>query len=124
MIREDTALIIAPVMIYFLITLVKHKQKIKKLFFFFTTITPFYFITILIEYLRFGSTVGLSTTSGQLSSFSYFTPDNIILGATGLLFSPGLGLFIFAPIVLTIFFTFPDFYKKNKGYTFLFITFI
>ena len=124
LIREDTALIIAPVMIYFLITLVKHKQKIKKLFFFFTTITPFYFITILIEYLRFGSTVGLSTTSGQLSSFSYFTPDNIILGATGLLFSPGLGLFIFAPIVLTIFFTFPDFYKKNKGYTFLFITFI
>ncbi|MDC1057632.1 glycosyltransferase family 39 protein [Nitrosopumilus sp.] len=124
LIRPDTALIIAPIMIYFLITLVKHKQKIKKLFFFFTTITPFYFISIFIEYLRFGSTVGLSTTSGEISSFSKFTVDNVIFGSTGLLFSPGVGLFIFAPILLTIFFTLPDFYKKNKGYTFIFITFI
>jgi hypothetical protein len=124
LIRPDTALVIAPVMIYFLITLVKHKQKIKKLFFFFTTLTPFYFITILIEYIRFGPTVGLSTTSEQISSWSKFTVDHVIFGATGLLFSPGVGLFIFAPILLTIFFTLPDFYKKNKGYTFLFITFI
>jgi len=124
LIRPDTALIIAPVMIYFLITLVKHKQKIKKLFFFFTTITPFYFLSVFIEYLRFGSNVGLSTTSGQISSFSEFTVDHVIFGATGLLFSPGVGLFIFAPILLTIFFTLPDFYKKNKGYTFLFITLI
>jgi len=126
LIRQDTAIIILPLMIYFLITLVKHKQKIKKFFFFFVTLTPFYFITIFIEYLRFGASVGLSTTASDVSSFSRFNADgfNLATGITGLLFSPGVGLFIYAPILLTFFFTFPDFYKKYKSYTLLFIGFI
>ena len=126
LIRQDTAIIILPLMIYFLITLVKHKQKIKKFFFFFVTLTPFYFITTVFEYIRMGASIGLSTTASDVSSFSYFNSDglNLATGIIGLLFSPGVGLFIFAPILLTIFFTLPDFYKKNKGYTFLFITFI
>jgi hypothetical protein len=125
LIRSDPAIIILPLMIYFLITLVKHKQKIKKFFFFFVTLTPFYFITLLIENLRFGLSVGLNTTSADISSLSRYNADglNLITGITGLLFSPGVGLFIFSPILLTLFFTFPDFYKKNKGYALLFIGF-
>ena len=34
-----------------------------------------------------------------------------------MLFSPGLGLFLFAPILFTVFFTFPDFFKKHKPET-------
>ena len=126
LIRPDTAIIIGPLMIYFLITLVKHKQKIKKFFFFFVTLTPFYFLITVIEYLKFGASVGLSTTANQAASFGNFNTDiqNLMIGITGLLFSPGVGLFIFAPILLTFFFTFPDFYKKYKSYTILFIGFI
>ena len=40
-------------------------------------------------------------------------------GAFGLLFSPGVGLFIYVPILLTVFFAFPDFFKKNKMFTVL-----
>lgn len=126
LIRHDVALIIAPVIIYFIITLVKHKQKIKKFFFFFITLTPFYFLNAFIEYVRFGASEGISATTHDVTEFQNFNTDivNMITNATGLLFSPGLGLFIFSPILLTIFFTFPDFYKKYKGYTFLFISFI
>ena len=120
----DVSLIIVVLTIYFLVTLSKHKQKIKKLFLYFVTLTPFYFISLFIEYLRYGSSAAVGTTSEHITSWSYFTLANIVPGFTGLLFSPGVGLFIFAPILLTIFFTLPDFYKKNKGYTLLFIGFI
>ena len=124
LIRVDVSLIIVVLTIYFLVTLSKHKQKIKKLFLYFVTLTPFYFISLFIEYLRFGSSAAVGTTSEHITSWSDFTLANIVPGFTGLLFSPGVGLFIFAPILLTIFFTLPDFYKKNKGYTLLFIGFI
>jgi hypothetical protein len=32
-----------------------------------------------------------------------------------LLFAPGVGLFIFSPILITVFFSFPDFFRKNKS---------
>jgi hypothetical protein len=124
LIRVDTALVIGPLMIYFLITLVKHKQKIKKFFFFFLTLTPFYFIPTVIESIRYGASVGLSTNADSTSSLLNFNGDTLTNGIIGLLFSPGVGLFIFAPILLTFFFTLPDFYKKYKSYTILFISFI
>jgi len=40
-------------------------------------------------------------------------------GIFGLLFSPGAGLFIYVPILLTVFFAFPDFFRKNKIFTVL-----
>ncbi|RZD47032.1 MAG: hypothetical protein CXT78_03100 [Thaumarchaeota archaeon] len=121
LIRPDVALIIVPLTIYFLINLAKHEQKIKNSIIYFGTLVPFYLIESFIEYLRYGVTV--ETSLGNISSFSRFTLDSILTGTTGLLFSPGVGLFIFTPILLTIFFTFPDFYRKNKGYTLLFISF-
>ena len=42
-------------------------------------------------------------------------------GLFGLLFSPGVGLFVYVPILLTVFFSFPDFFKKNKMFTVLFL---
>jgi hypothetical protein len=40
-------------------------------------------------------------------------------GTLGLLFSPGAGLFFYVPILLTVFFSFPDFFRKNKIFTIL-----
>ena len=42
-------------------------------------------------------------------------------GAFGLLFSPGVGLFVYVPILLTVFFSFPDFFRKNKIFTIIFL---
>jgi len=42
-------------------------------------------------------------------------------GAFGLLFSPGVGLFIYVPILLTVFFSFPDFFRKNKIFAIIFL---
>ena len=122
LIRNDVALIIVPLTIYFLISLIKNKQKIKKFISYFVTLIPFYFISLFIGFLQYGTND--NTASSNISTFSYYTLDTFASGAAGLFFSPGVGLFIFAPILLTIFFTFPDFYRNNKGYTVLFISFI
>ena len=45
-------------------------------------------------------------------------------GLGGLLLSPGVGLFIFIPIMLTVFFSFPDFYRKNKASLVFFISLV
>ena len=45
-------------------------------------------------------------------------------GLGGLLLSPGVGLFIFIPIMLTVFFSFPDFYRKNKANLVFFISLV
>ena len=46
-----------------------------------------------------------------------------LYGFYGQLFAPGLGLFVFSPILLTIFFSFPDFFRKNKTESILFLSF-
>ena len=43
-------------------------------------------------------------------------------GIFGILFSPGAGLFIYVPILLTVFFTFTDFFKRDKKLTVLCLT--
>ena len=48
---------------------------------------------------------------------SVYTPLEAFFG---LLFSPGVGLFIFCPILFLSFFTFTDFYKNHKKEFFLF----
>jgi len=48
----------------------------------------------------------------------------ILTASFGLLFAPGVGLFIFSPILLTVFFSFPDFFRKNKSECLLFSSFL
>ena len=45
-------------------------------------------------------------------------------GIVGLLLSPGVGLFVFVPVLLTVFFSFPDFYRKNKASIVFFISLV
>lgn len=59
---------------------------------------------------------------GSPFEFGYDNEDGFIAGHTtppqigifGILFSPGAGIFLFSPIILTMFISFYDFYKKEK----------
>ena len=44
----------------------------------------------------------------------YSDISHLITASFGLLFAPGVGLLIFSPILLTVFFSFFDFFRKNK----------
>ena len=52
------------------------------------------------------------------------TLERFVTGELGLLISPGVGLLFFAPILFTIFFSFPDFFKNHKGETIFVLGFI
>jgi len=121
LIRNDSVLFIIPLFFILLNNLRMEKEKIKKFFYF--VIPPFmsYGIFHLISYARIGS-----STSGFTGIISGSETSGIPLHLNifGMLFSPGVGLLIFAPILFTIFLAFPDFYKKNKFECVLFLSFL
>jgi hypothetical protein len=67
----------------------------------------------------------VSTDLGaELSGFFFSSSVSHILAASyGMLFSPGVGLFIFSPILITVFFSFPDFFRKHKSECLLLLSF-
>ena len=124
--RNDMILIFIPFFIFLLIKTLKRNLGIKALFGFIIPLSMSYLIHKLIEIIRVGienqttptvATVGSNWTSAANSN-PYF------LNLFGILFSPGAGLFIYAPILFTAFVGFFDFYKKNKSDCILFFTFI
>jgi hypothetical protein len=65
-----------------------------------------------------------SNLIGEFSSFIFSSNiTHIFIATFGLLFAPGVGLFIFSPILITVFFSFPDLYRKNKSECLLFLSF-
>ena len=68
------------------------------------------------------------SVSADISNF--FSPIfdtnlfEVCLRLFGILFAPGVGLFIFCPILLTVFFSFVDFFRKNKADCLLFLSFL
>ena len=71
----------------------------------------------LINFLRFETGVTYSGFSASTSTI--FTPAYVSL--FGLLFSPGLGLFIFSPILFISIISFYDYFQKDKANFFLII---
>lgn len=69
-------------------------------------------LLIIINMIRFGLPLEFGYGSGEGFFAGHTTP--LYLGIFGLLFSPGAGIFIFSPILLTMFISFPDFYKKHR----------
>lgn len=115
--RNDIALLIVPLFVFFLYDLKKRNDKVKKFFAFVIPTVASYGIYHIINFIR----IGTSTLSGVSTGGSDSIP--LYIGIFGLLLSPGVGLLIFAPILLTSFFSFPDFYKKNKPECILFLSF-
>lgn len=123
LVRPDAILFIIPLFIYLIYNLTKENGKVKKFFSFIVPLVLFYLIYKAIDFARYDYNTKdaiSKTTSDVASLIGLPNPTSVF----GLLLSPGVGLFIFAPILLTVFFSFPDFYKRNKSECILFLSFV
>jgi|TARA_B110000438_G_scaffold64222_1_gene64773 hypothetical protein len=139
LIRESSVLFVIPIWILILINVFRKKTKI--LLFICFTIPLFfsYFLSKFILSLRWypdPKEISTQALNNPLVTFDFvydifiiintLTPNgfSFLIHLYGLLFAPGLGLFVFSPILLTIFFAFPDFFRKNKTECILLLSFL
>tara|TARA_B000000460_G_scaffold247014_1_gene221240 strand:+ start:83 stop:1681 length:1599 start_codon:yes stop_codon:yes gene_type:complete len=126
MVREEMAMIIVILMGFFIYNLRKRDGKIKKILCYLVPQIIFYTLTKLFFYLSsgiMGHRIGtdISDIAVGLGN-SVLTLEILLTREFALLFSPGLGLLFFAPILFTMFFAFPDFFKKHKPETVLILS--
>jgi len=144
MIRHDTIYVIIPLFFFLLLTVIFKKswtlsgiiQKIKKVLSFTVPLILGYQFEKTIEGMRYAvaSTTDIGTQVAGTASVQQMLTQILLpisgfgnqgaygalgTGVFGLLFSPGAGLFVYVPILLTVFFAFPDFFSKNKLFTIL-----
>ena len=132
MIRHDVVYVIIPLFFFLVLSVIFQKtwtltsiiHKIKKIISFTLPLILGYEFDRTIELMRHSveSTRTMATDIvGQAAAFGISGTWQEVYGTgtLGLLFSPGVGLFIYVPILLTAFFTFPDFFRKNKLFTIL-----
>ena len=116
--RLDIGLIIIVLFIFSFYLILKSNAKIKHSFSFLLPLIIAYIIDKFITHIRFGVREPIQNSVNNATDIfaliPYLGSYPIYEGGFGLLFSPGVGLFVFAPILLTAFFSFPDFFKKNK----------
>ena len=131
MIRADVIYVIIALFFFLVLSVIFQKtwtlsaviQKIKKIISFSIPIFLGYQLEKVIETMRYAVEPASNFSSDAAGLIFYFGAPNFpdMHATIGILFSPGAGLFIYIPILLTVFFTFPDFFRKNKAYTFLFL---
>ena len=136
MIRHDVVLVIIPLFFFLVLSVIFQKtwtltsiiHKIKKIISFTLPLILGYEFDRTIELMRHSveSTRTMATDIvtnvvgfGVVGTEVHKVMEVYGSGAFGLLFSPGVGLFIYVPILLTVFFAFPDFFRKNKLFTIL-----
>ena len=125
LIRPDAVYFIVPLFFLILYLIKSRKEKIKSLLGFMIPTFSAYGIHHLIWEIRVGtSSVGshLVNTINHVSEGS--TSNPVLMNIFGLFFSPGVGLFIFSPILVSVFVGFFDFYKEHKIDCILFLGFI
>ena len=121
LVRHDVILFIIPLWLFLLVNILKRNSKINSLLFYSAPLAFSYVVHKIVVYLKYipsDEVVDAIGTKGDVAStvgseLGSFIPGaagiyHILTGAFGLLFAPGVGLFIFAPILLTVFFSFPD----------------
>ena len=141
LIRTDMILFIIPIWFFILVNILKRNSKIYTLLFYSIPLLFSYYIHGLLSAqggsLRYdlanqGTTQnfadkivesGIQIPGWELAGLIFaHGPLYILTASYGMLFSPGIGLFIFSPILLTVFFSFPDFFRKNKSECLLFLS--
>lgn len=127
MIRQDVILFIIPLFIHQLIfSLLKNKLFLNTVSFIFPLLGG-YGIYRLFDIIRHGTpqTGKITSDVSVITNFGSSAHDSLtfLTHMTGLLFAPGIGLFIFVPILLTVFFSFIDFFKNNKSFCILLLSF-
>ncbi len=121
MVRLEMAMIIIILAIFFISTLRKRDGKIKNVLCYFI---PQILVYSLHKFLELVNT-GPAFNNGQIVMDSaanltfIVNVDSVgplmqLMNYGGLLFSPGIGLLFFTPILFTIFFSFSDFFRKHK----------
>lgn len=135
LIRTDVILFVIPIFFFIVINILKRNSKIYSIISFSIPLLFSYFVDKIVYTSRYiqtnevvdasGTTGDITTNiTGQFSSFLlYSSLPQISTSLFGLLFAPGVGLFIFAPILLTVFFSFIDFFRKSKSECILFLSF-
>ena len=125
LIREASILFIIPIFGILLIDVFRKNTKILPFSCFTVTLIFIYLLSKYAADLKvIQSTVTTAATVDVTNVASGFIPHvSTLIPMFGLLFAPGLGLFIFSPILLTMFFTFPDFFRKHKSDCILFSSF-
>ncbi len=118
LVRPDTILFIIPLFFYFIFTLFKKSNKIKNFIFFILPLSFSYVIHNIVDKIRFGS------VSSDYVGAVNLTNNSIPFNVFGMLFSPGVGMLIFSPILFTCFFSFVHFFQKHKSECILFIAII
>lgn len=119
LVRYDLAIFVTILFVFLISDIVKKKQKIKNLVNF---IFPLIFCGLIlmgINFIRFDSFLEFGYGSEEGFFAGHTTPIHV--GIFGLLFSPSAGIFVFSPVLLTIFISSFDFYKKNKNDLLIFL---
>ena len=126
LIRNDAILFIIPLFFFFIFMSLKNSNKIKNSkriqnFLLFTLPMIFsYFIHVQIGLMK-----GLLPHDAVAFPTSFLKQVSLMyLNMFGMLFSPGVGLLIFSPILFTMFLSYFDFFKKNKIECLLFVSFL
>jgi len=138
-IRSDIVFFILPMTFFLIANIIKKNSKIYSLLLYIPPLALSYFLISFVDRLRFlpsETKLTVAATANDLSNptisvlitplKSFMFESNVMQVLTssfGLLFAPGLGLLIFSPILLTVFFSFIDFFKKNKPECILILSF-
>ncbi len=118
--RIDALLIIGIIMLFLFWKKISKKIELKKVLIFIIPIVAAIAIFGIINYIKFNSFVEFGYGDyGRADLFLY----PLHLGLYGQLFSPGYGLIVYCPLVITTIFSFRDFFKKNSEFTILFLLF-
>ena len=117
LVRNDMILAIGPIFIFFLFYMIQKSNKIKNSLSLILPLVGSYAIKRTIDYIKTGEYV--YTTSDKLITISNTSHTANMFG---MLFSPGVGLFVFAPILFTVIVSFVDFFKNYKKESVLFIS--
>ena len=114
--RSDGVLFIIPLFFILLYLIKSRNKKIKSLLGFIIPTFSAYGIHKLLFFIKFDPYVDdMSQVAYTIKVVGEGTISNpILMNMFGLFFSPGVGLFIFCPILLITFVGFFDFFKKHK----------
>ena len=122
LVREDAVLIGSIVSVFLIASVLRQRNRVKRLALFFVPAIFFIFLDRLIDYIRFmpgTNEPGYVGGSWIPTHFLWL----LIYGVPGILLSPGVGIFVFYPILATCFLSFTDFYGKHKLECIMFLSF-
>ncbi len=120
-VRLEMAMVIIILAIFFISTLRKRDGKIKNVLCYFIPQILIYSLNKFLEWMNRGPTFNdgkmvIDSASNLVHSAVAGSPEPLmqLFNYSGLLFSPGVGLLFFTPILFTVFFSFSDFFRKHK----------